>query len=78
MIRNDVLPKGKSPLTAYDTLCCSNCGGSLEPVENRFFLMYKRARLPQPRADAFICQHCGWIEGDDKFKALLQARLSHK
>jgi hypothetical protein len=57
---------------------CSNCGGSLEPVANRLFIMYKRARLPQPKAGASVCAHCGWVEGDDYFQALLEERINHR
>ncbi|HEX2916428.1 MAG TPA: hypothetical protein VH186_37050 [Chloroflexia bacterium] len=57
---------------------CSNCGGTLEPVSNRLFLMYKRARLPQPKAEAWVCSHCGWVEGDDHFQALLEERINHR
>ncbi len=56
---------------------CTNCGGGLEPVGNRMFLMYKRARLPQPRPDAVVCVHCGWVEGDAYFQALLEERINH-
>ena len=60
------------------THLCTNCGGSLEPVANRLFLMYKRARLPQPQAEAWVCVHCGWVEGDEHFQALLEERINHR
>lgn len=56
---------------------CTNCGGSLELVGNRLFLMYKRAHLPQPRTEALVCGHCGWVEGDAKFQALLEERINY-
>ncbi|MEI6046865.1 MAG: hypothetical protein WCS37_21160 [Chloroflexota bacterium] len=59
-------------------LLCSNCGSSLEPVGNRLFLMYKRARLPQPSAEASVCAQCGWVEGDAQFQALLEERINHR
>ncbi len=62
---------------AHPTIC-TNCGGSLELVANRLFLMYKRARLPQPKAEAWVCAHCGWVEGDEKFQALLEERINHR
>jgi len=57
---------------------CSQCGNTLEPVGNRLFLMYKRARLPQPRREAWVCLHCGWVEDDSNFQALLQERINHR
>ncbi len=59
-------------------LGCTNCGGALEPVGNRLFMMYKRARLPQPKAEASVCSHCGWVEGDAQFQALLEERINHR
>jgi hypothetical protein len=32
--------------------------------------------LPQPRDEAWVCNHCGWVEGDDAFQALLQERIN--
>ena len=57
---------------------CSNCSGTLELVGNRMFMMYKRAHLPQPRAEAWVCTHCGWVEGDPQFQALLEKRINHR
>lgn len=89
MARNDVI--NRSNLTTSQTkvasekgakgltdLTCSNCGGSLEQVGNRMFLMYKRARLPQPQPEAWVCVHCGWVEGDAHFQALLEERINHR
>ncbi len=89
MARNDII--NRSNLTASQTKAvsekgakgttvkvCTNCGGSLEPVANRMFLMYKRARLPQPNPEAFVCVHCGWVEGDAHFQALLEERINHR
>lgn len=57
---------------------CSICGANLEPVGNRLFLIYKRARLPQPKSDASVCSACGWVEGDTSFQALLEERFNHR
>jgi hypothetical protein len=73
--RNETLPKSSKIPLASQKIPCSNCGGSLEPVGNRYFIMYKRAHLPQPRTEALVCQHCGWVEGDEVFKALLEERI---
>ena len=67
--------KVKSEYSGANEATCSNCGGSLELVGNRLFMMYKRARLPQPKPAAQVCVHCGWVEGDDAFKGLLEQRL---
>ncbi len=75
MSRNDSTVKVKAEHSGANEAICSNCGGSLELVGNRLFMMYKRARLPQPKPAAQVCVHCGWVEGDDAFKVLLEQRL---
>jgi hypothetical protein len=77
MSRNEA-PVKPRPETSLTEAVCSNCGGALEPVGNRLFMMYKRARLPQPKQDAQVCAHCGWVEGDETFRALLEQRLGAK
>lgn len=77
MSRNDSPAKVRPNYTSNE-MVCSNCGGVLEPVGNRLFLMYKRAHLPQPKNEAFVCAHCGWVEGDETFRALLEERLGSK
>lgn len=77
MSRHELSAKAKANY-AVDELLCTNCGGSLEAVGNRLFMMYKRARLPQPKTEALVCAHCGWVEGDDSFKALLEERIGQK
>jgi hypothetical protein len=73
--RNDVVsPNGKS-VSALDKSACCKCNGKLERVGNRHFLIYKRARLPQPSPEALVCQQCGWVEGDERFKTLLEDRI---
>lgn len=79
MTRNETsTPKSPRPGHRADELVCTNCGGSLEPVGNRLFLMYKRAHLPQPSTEALVCANCGWVEGDTKFQALLEERINHR
>lgn len=86
MARNDVTngsnlrPKINSEKSnrAVSANVCANCGGSMEMVANRLFLMYKRARLPQPKAEASVCSHCGWVDGDEHFQALLEERINHR
>jgi hypothetical protein len=64
--------------TAYVDPICDKCGGELETVGNRLFIIYKRAQLPQPTETALVCSHCGWVEGDEKFQALLLERISRR
>jgi hypothetical protein len=64
--------------TAYADPICDKCGGELENVGNRLFIIYKRAQLPQPRSEALVCSHCGWVENDEKFQALLLERISRR
>jgi hypothetical protein len=77
-MRNETTPKSARINHRPEERLCSNCGGLLEPVGNRLFLMYKRAHLPQPRTEAFVCAHCGWVEGDSQFQALLEERINHR
>ena len=74
MSRNDSTVKVKADANLNEAVC-SNCGGSLEIVGNRMFMMYKRARLPQPKPTAQVCANCGWVEGDDTFRSLLEQRI---
>lgn len=77
-MRNETTTKAARVNHRAEEPICTNCGGSLEPVGNRLFLMYKRAHLPQPRNEAFVCAHCGWVEGDAQFQALLEERINHR
>ena len=74
MSRVDSTVKVKADFSGNEAIC-SNCGGALEPVGNRLFMMYKRAHLPQPKPVAMVCVHCGWVEGDEAFRVLLEQRL---
>ncbi len=78
MTRSETSAKSSKVNHRVEEPLCSNCGGALEPVGNRLFLMYKRAHLPQPKTDASVCAHCGWVEGDTKFQALLEERINHR
>lgn len=78
MARNETSFRGNKSTSTPEKANCSNCNGTLELVGNRLFLMYKRARLPQPRTEALICTHCGWVEGDPSFQALLEERINHR
>lgn len=78
MSRNETTSKTPKTNQRTSEVACNNCGGSLEPVGNRLFLMYKRAHLPQPRTEALVCAHCGWVEGDNQFQALLEERINHR
>ena len=75
MARND---STKTSTEKTAKTLCANCGGSLEAVGNRLFLIYKRARFPQPKPEALVCAHCGWVEGDPHFQALLEERINHR
>ena len=53
---------------------CDLCGGRLESVGNRRFILYKKAHLPQPHDDALMCHNCGAVYNDRVFEAAVQAR----
>ncbi|MEI7557161.1 hypothetical protein [Candidatus Chlorohelix sp.] len=76
MARNEATIRGSKAGISYDKAHCNNCGSNLEPIGNRLFLMYKRAQLPQPNHEAWVCVHCGWVEGDTAFQALLEDRIN--
>ncbi len=61
---------GKVPAN-LDRSLCKQCGGLLNLVGNRRFLLYRRVHLPQPSTQALVCEKCGGVEGDPEFAALL-------
>lgn len=83
MARNDTTNRPNLPnRTNFDKTArytvCPNCAEQMELVGNRLFLIYKRARLPQPKSDAQVCLRCNWVEGDAQFQALIEERMNHR